>query len=70
MMQLPQTHYISNDHGCYWLIPVARQSEWNQFLELTPDDGDSFYNVPDWAEPMDLEKIDAMDMALPARVAA
>ena len=63
MMQLPQTHYISNDHGCYWLIPVARQSEWNQFLELSPDDGDSFWSVPDWAEPMDPCEIEAMAMS-------
>ena len=75
MMQLPQTHFVSFDGGGYYLVPLEKQREWSEFLAIPASEelgqsSDEFYDVPEWAKPVDLEQVETMDAALPARIAA
>lgn len=44
---------LDQDNDCHWYcMPVSKKEEWSKFLELNPDDEES-WNVPEWAEPID-----------------
>lgn len=43
-------YILTRDNDAHWyVIPYEMEEEWGVFLELDPDDEDS-WNVPEWAE--------------------
>lgn len=45
-----EDYILTQDNDCHWyVIPYEKEEEWGDFLELDPDDEDS-WDVPDWAE--------------------
>lgn len=45
-------YYLSQDQDGHWyIIPVEYKDEWGDFLDLDPNDEES-WDVPDWAEPI------------------
>jgi len=42
--------YLTQDNDAHWyVVPSDKESEWADWLELDPDDEDS-WETPDWAE--------------------
>lgn len=46
---MAQENYLDRDNEGHWyVIPRDMETEWQDFLELDPDDEDS-WEAPDWA---------------------
>lgn len=42
--------FLSTDNDSHWyVIPVEKETEWAEFLELDPDD-EASWDIPEWAE--------------------
>lgn len=48
----PERYFLDTDNDSHWyVIPVARRSEWSAFLDI-PEDDERSWEVPTWARPV------------------
>lgn len=49
---IEERFYLSRDNDSHWyVIPVAKQQEWDAWLDI-PSDDERAWNAPDFARPV------------------
>lgn len=49
---MTERFYLAQDNDSHWyVVPEARQSEWNAWLDLDPDD-EAAWDAPEFAQPV------------------